>query len=291
MNPSVESSTLCYLTKNNLKRLQSYFDYDKFNSTEEIYKVPFFFFGKKEEKTLLCFKEFLMDTGEFISKYYKPVEVKDNYQYMYEGYSPAYHANPNCIRITSDFNNIKIPQEIKERGSNEVVEFRNWYKEKLKEIGKTDIKNNAVFRQELWMKFAITFEALEEVNYENSGIENFENLSLPELEKRIDALIGESKFYFVQSSPSDKEIIRQFQKRTSWGYVRNEIQGNNTNLSDDELKSFLRSYDIKFKQPVRNLLLEYYRVLYNPQLRFEGDLLSQLNFKPCGSCYSNDFTD
>lgn len=284
---SVENSTLCYLTKNNVKRLQPHIDYDKFYSLEEIYKIPIFFFSKKEEKVILGFKEFLMNPKQFISKYYRPVDITDRYVYMYEGGKPAYHANPDCDRIKSDFSNIKIPDKLRKEGKEEVIRFRKWYNKKVGELGKIDIKNDAVFRQQLYMEFAITYDELQEISYENSGTENFDNLSLSELEKRIDILIKESKFHFVQSTPQEKEIIKRFQKNTSLGYMKDEIQNNDTGLTDDALKAFLRSYDVKFKQPVKSLLLEYYRVQHNPQLRFEGDLLLQLNFKPCGSCYQS----
>ncbi|RYE04938.1 MAG: hypothetical protein EOP33_08105 [Rickettsiaceae bacterium] len=284
----MEPTNLCYLTKNNVKKILPNIDYNNFFSSEQVYKTPIFFFSKKEEKTLLGFKEFLINPQSFISRFYKPVDFTDHYQYLYEGNKPAYHASSDCIRLASDFTNIVIPKTIRDKGTDEVVRFRKWYTNYLNEADKEKrrrIADDAVFRQKLLMEFGINYTDLNDIQYDNSGVENFTNISLPDLEKRIDTIIRESKFYFINSTPEEKEIIKKYQKATSLGYLSIEIQNNDTGMTDDSLKSFLRTYDTKFKKPIKNLLLEYYRVQHNPSLKFEGSLLEQLNFKPCSSCY------
>ena len=88
-----------------------------------------------------------------------------------------------------------------------------------------------------------------------------------------------------KSFQEKKEIIRRFQKYTFLAYSSNDIQNNNTKFSDETIKKFLKQYDIHFKRPIKDLLIEYYRVLYNPDLKFEGNLLEQLGFKPCRNCH------
>ena len=39
-----------------------------------------------------------------------------------------------------------------------------------------------------------------------------------------------------------------------------------------------------FKKPIKTLLEQYYRVKYNPDLSFEGQLLDRLNFRACSVC-------
>jgi len=53
----------------------------------------------------------------------------------------------------------------------------------------------------------------------------------------------------------------------------------------------LRMYDEKFKKPVKDLLIEYYRLLHNPEMTFSGTLLDKLNFRPCGHCMNDSNHD
>jgi hypothetical protein len=43
-----------------------------------------------------------------------------------------------------------------------------------------------------------------------------------------------------------------------------------------------------FKKPFKDLLLQYLMVKYNPELKFNGLLLEQLNFKKCHKCQELD---
>ena len=87
-----------------------------------------------------------------------------------------------------------------------------------------------------------------------------------------------------------KEIISRFQKYTFLAYSTKDIQNNNTRFTDEAIKKFLKQYDVHFKRPIKDLLIEYYRVLHNPDLKFEGNLLEQLGFRPCGACHNENTT-
>lgn len=122
------------------------------------------------------------------------------------------------------------------------------------------------------------------VEIENSGVEEIENLNLNELEKRINHHIYEAGNFYKNSTEERKNVIKKFQKHTYLAYINEVINNNYTPLNDEELKRFLMQYDQKFKRPIKALLIEYYKVLYNPDLKFEGFLLEQLGFKPCKYC-------
>ena len=129
--------------------------------------------------------------------------------------------------------------------------------------------------------------SISDIEKDNSGIKEIENLNLFELERRIDGIISEAAKFFV-SNPDKQEIIRRFQKITFLGYSSDVIYSNDTVLSDEELKKFLRQYDSEFKKPIKWLLREYFRVKYNPDLVFQGLLLEKLNFRQCAICAKVD---
>jgi hypothetical protein len=129
-----------------------------------------------------------------------------------------------------------------------------------------------------------------EIERDNSGVETIYNLNLSELEAEIDKIISEASRYFVNNK--DKQhIIRRFQKLTFLAFRKGNIYKNDTELSDEELRQFLLEYDTKFKKPIKELLIQYYRIQYNPDLSFEGQLLERLNFKACSVCYGTEDFD
>lgn len=144
------------------------------------------------------------------------------------------------------------------------------------------MKKPEMFAERLFHAFNIQVNVVA-INYDNSGVEEKENLNLQELENRIDQILREAgKFW--HENPDRQPIIRRFQKIAFLWKIPDEINNNNTELSDSELKDFLKYYDTKFKSPIKHLLIEYYRVKLNPNLQFEGNLLEQLGFIACKSC-------
>ena len=47
----------------------------------------------------------------------------------------------------------------------------------------------------------------------------------------------------------------------------------------------MKDYHNNYKLPIRNLLIEYYRIKLNPELMFSETLLDALGFRKCSSCY------
>lgn len=289
---------MAYITKANSKRILR-----RINVTDipdiagEVYKKPIYFLSKWETKYLLLMQSLLREPDKFSVEVYQPVVSKDTFRYIFEsGQPPSYHSNKNCERLTSRFKNFEVPFEIrarvKERAEKEgkteaeteelvkqqVAVFRSWFKENF-EIFNNDTKE---FLKRLDIRWNIQ-RSIEEIEMDNSGVEAFENLNLAELEKEIDKIISEAGKFFT-SNKDKQHIIRRFQKLTFLAYKKGGIEINDTELTDDELRAFLLEYDKKFKKPIMELLVQYYRVKYNPDLSFEGNLLERLNFRPCSVC-------
>lgn len=274
---------MAYLTKSNSLKIIASIDFKQIGILEgEVYIKPIYFFSNYEKNNLLGLKELLKDPENFIKEYYKPIETTDSYKYIFEGGKPAYHFNTNCERLNSHYINFEIPPEIREKGKDEVLKFRAWFKTNQYLLNQPD-----VFAARIQMAFGVIMNP-KAIDYENSGVEEKENLNLDELEKRINLYISEAGQYYNNANQEKKEIIRRFQKYTFLAYSQKDIQNNNTRFNDETIKQFLKQYDIHFKRPIKDLLIEYYRVLHNPDLKFEGKLLEQLGFKPCAACQKDN---
>lgn len=277
---------MAYLTKSNSIKIINRVDFKQIGNLQgEVYMKPIYFFSDYEKNNLLGLQELLKDPDRFIKEYYVPIVTVDNLKYVYEGGQPAYHCKSDCERLNSNYKNFEIPNEIREKGKDEIMRFRKWFKENQYLIEKPD-----VFVARLHMAFGVQINP-KAIDYENSGVEVKENLDLVELEKRINKIISDAGNYYNNADTEKKEIIRRFQKYTFIAYSQNEIRNNNTRFKDEVLKKFLSQYDSHFKRPIKDLLIEYYRVKYNPELKFEGYLLEQLGFKPCGACHNNQQPD
>lgn len=289
---------MAYITKANSKRILRKINLNDIPDIEgKVYKKPIYFLSKWETKYLLLMQSLLKEPEKFAIEVYHPVVNKDTFQYVYESEQPpSYHSNINCERLNSKFKNFEIPFEIKERvrdlaikegkTEQEIIElekqqvevFRKWFKDNF-ELFNSDTEE---FLKKLDVRWNIQ-RNVNEIERDNSGVETIENLDLNELESEIDKIISEAGRFFVNNK--DKQhIIRRFQKLTFLAYRKGSIEINNTELSDDELKQFLLEYDTNFKKPIKELLIQYYRVKYNPDLSFEGQLLERLNFRSCSVC-------
>jgi len=272
------------ITKSNLNSIvTSLEEIDQLNSADKdtLYKYPIYFLHKNEIDRLVKQREFLKDP-ENVFKIYKKKKSVDSKKYIFEGAKPAYHTRADCINLNSNFNNYEIPTEIQEKGDAEIEKFRKWFKSNQIYLSeKPDL-----FSLKLQIAFGLSIVPVL-INHDNSGLTELYNLNLNDLEEIIDSII-KAAGTFYKDNPDKQTIIKRFQKLTFLAYTKNEIKLNDTNYSDDELKSFLYEYDVRFKKPFKDLLLQYLMVKYNPELKFNGLLLEQLNFKKCHKCQELD---
>lgn len=258
----------------------------------EIYDKPIYIFNRLEQQSLLAYKEFVMNPEKLIEiihqdgnvEYgtYKKVDVIDNYKYVYEGKKPCYHQSLECERLKAEFKNFTIPDVIKQMGVKKIEEFRHWFSD-YKELYLDD---RSKFDYRLRMKFGISADInvnVEAVAYDNSGIREIENLDLTSLEQRINlALKQAGRFYY--GCPKNTAILKQYSCRTFLWKNSSPLLDNNTGFSDEEVKNFLKNYEQDYKNPIKVLLQNYYRIKFNPELEMEGRLLDQLGFRSCRHC-------
>lgn len=265
---------------------------------EEIYHNRITFYSKHEIKNLLLIKNFYRNPDKFLSFVYKPVIKSDSLRFIHpDDKAPAYHKTSDCDSLLSDFKDFIVPDEIKKRATSyaqnnslsdsqveafvteKVNEFRRWFLQNQDLY----INNVDVFVKKLEVRWNI-FVRPEEIELLNSGSLEFKNYELDQLEKEIDLLIYKANTFFNENVDI-QYIIEKFKCLTFLSYSEDRIRINDTHLSDNKLKKFLREYDEKFKKKTTNLLVEYYRVKYNPNLAFNGKLLDKLGFKRCLRCF------
>ncbi len=270
---------MAYITVSNSKRLLNKIDLKQFeNLIGQVYKKDIYFFSNREKSILIGIRELLKDPENFAIHYFKPLEVVDSFKYIIEEQQPAYHTDNSCPKIQSNFKNFEVPTEIRAKGENEVMNFRKWFREHYTIFQeKPDI-----FVARLQSTWGIITNP-KAIDYSNSGSEDYSNLDLKELENKIDEILREAGKYF-RDNPDKQQLIKRFGKLTFLAYVHDNIYKNDTGLNDQELKDFLKVYDKTFKQPVKELLIQYYRVLYNFHMTFEGSLLERFGFRLCSEC-------
>ena len=76
-------------------------------------------FSKYEKQELLAYKMLMEDPESFMSEIYEKLLDKkgeDSYWWIYENHSsPAYHLDPECPLLCSNFKNYRIPASIRFR--------------------------------------------------------------------------------------------------------------------------------------------------------------------------------
>jgi len=275
---------MAYITISNSKKIIRKLDEMQLDAiAEKLYKWDIYFFSKRESANLKGIRELLRDPINFATHYYHPIVVVDTLRYVFPESKPAYHKDSTCERLHSHFRNVEIPFEIRNIGKDECIKFRNWFN---KNTFKQDDPKDYI------RKLQAAFPYIGEINpraidYNNSGTEEKVNYSLKELEKNIDDVLRAAANFF-KSNPDKQNIIRRFQKWTFLAYITGDLYNNDSGLSDQELKSFLGDYEKNFKTPVKESLIEYYRLQFNPEMTFDSNLLDKLGFRICYKCYSEN---
>ena len=269
---------MAYITIANAQRIIYTSDVKDLKFKGRLYKIPIYFFSHYEENSLLAIQELLKDPETYFTEIYKPYKPVDTYTMIYEGRKPAYHDKIDCMRLNSDYENFKIPEAIKERGKQVIEEFRIWFRGVEHLIDKPDV---LAMRMEAKWGIKVNPQA---IVFENSGVTEIENISIGDIEQKIDQKIKDAgRFYY--KSDKNKLLLGKFSKYTFLAYKNEPIRENNTEYSDIEIKTFLKEYDKTFKKPLKKMLIEYYRLKHNPDIQMEGYLLEGLGFKTCGHCY------
>lgn len=272
-----------FITENNAKKISSTIRVEDLPSNYpdlfgKIWKKDIWFFNHMEQAKLLMLKTFYRKPREFLSIYKKSTK-HDTYSFIHEAKQSAYHQKSDCSWLHSSFTTYKISDLIRNKGKLEVISFREWYK---LIISKYEV-NSAKFIEDMQNIFGIG-KPLEHVDAKNMGILEQENISLVDLEKRIDMLLFQASRFFVHQNEQYQRMMKKYCRYTSMSFRSTNLDDNNTGLSDGEVMSFLSDYHVIYKKPLSDDLSLYYKLRFNPTLEFDGLLLEQLNFKSCSVC-------
>lgn len=249
------------------------------------YKKSIFFLNRLDKTNLQYFKKFCENPIENIDTIYKPVEIVDNKEFVYEGSNPSYHKYENCERLSSNFINYRIPSKIKEKGKEKIEEYRTWFKENAEIFS----ERPDIYQMRLQTKFGID-DSIQKIDYRNSGNVYKENLTLEEIETRIDSLLYNAAQYY-KLDKRRQQAIKRFQTATFLAFKEDDINDNPTDYSDYELKAILREYYYLFIQPTIYYLKEFFKTFYNADIEINEKILEGLNFKKCRYCYSDKYEE
>lgn len=300
---------LVYITKYNFSRIVRKIPMKNVNLEGQLYpkydNILDSIFSKFEKTELLLYKMLSEDPKKFLDEVYAKVQDKeDTYTWVYEEIKkPCYHGSPNCPRLTSPYENYKIPLPIKYKGiitdkslehivlkelsdleqiivRNNVDLYRNWWKSEG-EILYNSNKDTFLMRVNMKFQPEPRIRDIKEFKQENSGIVKFENCTLEEIERRIDEIIIAQRDFF-KVNEKHSSILHAYVKCTYHVLVKDYIPKFNLCIySDEDIKAVLKEYNEKFKTPLKILLKNYFRIKNNPDLKMESNILDELGFDPC----------
>ncbi|MHA1692181.1 MAG: hypothetical protein ACTSU7_11185 [Candidatus Heimdallarchaeaceae archaeon] len=251
----------------------------------ELYKKKIYFYSKFEKNALLAIKELLENPEAYFTDVYEAFEPLDTYTLVYEGRRPAYHNQLDCPSLSSDYENFEIPEEIREEGKTKVIEFRMWF-ESVRHL--LEDRPDA-FVARLQARWGIHTN-VNAISRGNSGFLEMENITIEDLECRIDERIkSAARFYY--KSEMTQAVLRRLSQYTFLAYKDEPISINHTGYDDETTKMLLKYYDKEFKLPLKKDLIEYYRLTLNPEVEMQGTYLKNLGFKPCGHCHPHQVTN
>lgn len=301
---------LVYITKHNFSKIVRKIPLNSVNLDGQLYEryniILDTIFSKYEKTELLLYKILSEDPKRFLDEVYTKVQEKeDTYTWVYEEKKkPCYHGSPNCPRLTSPFENYKIPLPIKYKGIITVKALEHIVLKELSDLEQIIVRKNVDLYRNWWysegenlyksnlstflMRVNMKFQPepriidIKEFKQENSGIVEFDNCTLSEIERRIDEIITAQKDYF-KANEKHSSILRAYVKCTYHVLVKDYIPRLNSCIySDEDIKAILKEYDEKFKVPLKILLKNYFRIKNNPELKIESNILDGLGFVPCG---------
>lgn len=274
-----------FITNANAARVITKIKVDAIDLEEALYKRRIYFFNDWERRELLSLKLLLSSPEVFAIEAFNPLEKRNGREFVfeYEGQRPSYHSDKTCHLMFRDYENIRLSSELRnnlEQRGVSIKEFRRWAYENLAHLTKK--RDWGAIMMRIQVKYSVEVNREDLVQFENSDVyeKKIENYDLGKLEAALGEHLSKAGSYYFRY----ESVLRKFSKLSFLHSKPDPISGNNTGWTDEELKKFLKHYHEEFKRPTQKMLKEWYRLSHNPEMRFEGRLLEQLNFKPCSSC-------
>lgn len=231
--------------------------------------------SKPELSLLALYSEVLGNPEVLVIDKYIKKEHKDSKKYIYQSIYPAFHKSDRCERLRADFNNFEIPVKIQAQGDKAIAEFRTFFKENINLYE----DNNEAFMAHIGLKFGIAIPP-KKIEYKNSGIETVLNASGLDIENSINKLLLEMDKFRNSSELNQKEI-------RDYGYATHKafsFDNNGQMIKKMEIKGSIISQWHHYKNKLKYLLREYFRIKLNPDFLFDVNILEQLGFQACSCC-------
>ena len=290
-----KNQNLVYITKSTLNQIMNKVDEEEIkNQLEnvEILKIgnnKFDFLNKLQVRQILLYKYLSENITEIHT--FKKIEKKaDGNRFLIKTSTPKYHLYSDCEYLKSNFENMLIPRAIFDKGEDTIEKYRDYMKSEFGDFEPKKYKDqidlivsriNNKFQVEVFKSELAILEA------DNKGTTQINNLSLVEIQEKAIKLMNEyenlcktypdvfpqytMKSFLSVSNPNELKYIppRYFKEGKK-----------------DEFLALLRNFYTNIQTATFDVLKSYFMVYYNPELKFNGDLLEQLGLKPCNSCQS-----
>jgi hypothetical protein len=284
---------MVYITKSTLNQIMNKVDEEEIKNqlnNIDIVKIgnnSFDYLNKFQVKQILLYKYLSENIGEIHT--FKKVEKKvDENRYLIKTTTPKYHLFSDCEYLKSNFENMLIPRAIFDKGEETIEKYRDYMKTEFGDFEPKKYKDqldlivsriNNKFQVEVFKGELAILEA------DNKGSTQINNLSLVELEEKAIKFMNEyenlcktypdifpqytMKSFLSVSNPEELKFIpaRYFKEGKK-----------------DEFLNILRNFYTNIQTATFDILKLYFTVYYNPDLKFDGDLLEELGLKPCNSC-------
>ncbi|MBU3009532.1 hypothetical protein [Cobetia amphilecti] len=199
----------------------------------------------------------------------KLIQKRDSGHLFFSGGTPKYHYNERCEYAWKAYDNYDIPAEIKAKGDKEVERFKKFAQDN-KELYREDTSR---FFKRLEAQFFLK-NPLKKISYQNSGIRPFDDLSIVEIEKRIDEHLKECRNY-LEKNPKAKNT----KFAPSW-YIK-------SGKMDETERKFHHDFKHKLKKMMREYLkIKEGGISKNKRICLNQSYLDSLGFEGCKACGS-----
>lgn len=303
-------NNLAYITESNFWIITSWNDLKEWNNNLFKYKWKILNFIRNWDLIdLNKHSIFIKNMSEWEIWFYNKIEKqKDTFSRIFEWWTPAYHLYTDCSRLNSNFENYDIPDKLFDSIMNE------WTKWILNEAEYKNSRENISKKFRVWFKkYWNNKEQLEKdywiewwlikLNYDNSWIIQFENMTLNDIEEAIDKKIREHNFFIDHLNDKEKFFIKSLWKKEYffkdikeewdedifWKIVleNHKVWINKNTFSEfkyNELNNLLKNYNKDYLVVIKNLLKKYINITYNKEFKFDVSLLESLWFHNCAEC-------
>ena len=268
-----------YISNSNLQKiLRTVVENDDF--LEKLYSEDLKFVLSKDERSLMAKAKTFFECPDRLTLRYKPIETTDRYQYIFEGNTPAYHANAACKRLHSNYINYYLPSDVRAKGTDEINKFRRYISNARKAGEQLD---SDAFILSVRAQFQISDLNFGKVERSNTGAASFSK----ELENRDLAYINLSLQKIYKELAAFKDISTLHKKIYQMRYFDANKIKRMAKLSSDEEKGVAEEF-AELKAKLIIALTELYKKESGfKQEELEEKILTNLGFHRCSECCGN----